>query len=161
MIANSWNLTRAHPAPSINDEEKKKVLEEYALFCSKQTLDPKAGDPALLQRITQLETELAKFRTSETASQFTPGDKHLSVDCPKSKAARDVNAWINRVVQKSDQKKITKLISCFQVEHKDMDEDTALDRVRGRLISWGMPVQKAAEIDYDTACKIVAACTLI
>jgi hypothetical protein len=161
LVANLWNSTKSSPAPSTSDEEKKKVVEDYATFCCKQIMDPKSGDAALLQRITQLETELAKFRTSETTSKFIPGDKHLLIDCPKSKTARDVTAWINRVVPKPAQKRLSKITVELQIEHKDMDEDTALEHVRARLVTWGMPIQKAAEFEYELGCKVISGCTLI
>ena len=161
LIANTWNASKPTPFPAITDEEKKKVLEEYSTVCAKSIMDPKTGDANLLARITQLETELAKFRTSDTGSKFVPGEKHILKDCPKTKSVRDVTAWMNRVISKTDGKRINKVIVEYQIEHKDMDEDTALEEVRARLVNWGMPVQKAAEFDYEQGSRVIASCSMI
>ena len=158
--ANGWNKAKASPLPSSNDEEKRKILSEYGRSIALQVTSPNSGDEALIKRVQELEIEVAKHRT-DANTKFTPGQiKHLRTDCPKQKSTREINAWLNRIVSKQDQKRIAKLVTELQSTFSD-DETVALEEAKFHLVLWGMPVARAAEFEYDNACKVVVACTLI
>ena len=165
QLALDWNSKKfaKNPGPITSDEEKKKVVEEYAVYCSKFIQDPKGGDETLMQRITDLETELANHRT-RSSTKFSPGlHRHLEVDAPKTKNSRDVNAWINRAIpDKVKQKTIPRLITEFNdVEIKDLTDEVALEKIRTLLIAWGLPIAKASEFESELGKKVIIACTLI
>ena len=169
-LAERWNSEQRHPLPHNSDAERKDLLQKYGEFIG-QSIMKGMGDSSLFERVQELEKELAQQKqllanSVKKGSNSGACGKFACSNCSvlhnlvlANVTAKDITAWINKHLTKTQAKTIPKMINELKdLIAKNVAEVVAQqEAVRLALVDYGMPVTMAGKIDKEPALKLLAA----
>ena len=170
-ITRKWNQSLPVPFPTETDEDKKNLVTKLGEHIGKSITEG-FTDSQLYKKVQELEKELAsaKLKLAEGSKKgvningldkYTRSSeiKFMQNDAPSNAQAKEVQAWISKILTKTQAKNINKTMGDIKSTlNANIPHDIArLETVKLTLIDHGCPVNLAAKLDKDLALKILAA----
>ena len=171
-IVTKWNNSLVKPHPCESEEDKRNIVNKLGEHIGK-IINDGCTDSQLYKKIQELEQELTAPKLKlhdgpKKSSDILPGldkygrtseHKFMQHDAPSNAQAKEVQAWITKILTKTQAKMMNKIMSDIKtiVNEKVSNDVARLEVLKVTLVDHGCPINLAAKFERDMATKVLAA----